>query len=291
MKRQRAGFTLVELLVVIGIIAVLISILLPTLGRARASANKAACLSNLRQMGQLVNMYALANKQSLPIGKWDGSTIINPAGADPNKATDWSYLLQAMMSKASDGTYITRNTGLGVRKLFTDADTAGNMGLAAGTDMLHYTAHPRLMPDVSGGSKDFPFHPNKIRVPYKIGTVRRSSDVVLIMDGCQVAAFGWRALSVCYRIDNDGSGKSRFLDVAPYLNFDDPVAADNGNSVAGQTNVDPPTNNNNEAMIRWRHMKNTVANFLYVDGHCESHTRKDANHTDLPRSSVNVNIK
>jgi prepilin-type N-terminal cleavage/methylation domain-containing protein/prepilin-type processing-associated H-X9-DG protein len=66
-KRNR-GFTLVELLVVIGIIAVLISILLPSLQRAREAAQRTACLSNLRSMMQAANIYALNSKDDLPIG-------------------------------------------------------------------------------------------------------------------------------------------------------------------------------------------------------------------------------
>ena len=66
--QKRKAFTLVELLVVIGIIALLISILLPTLGRAREAAQRTQCLSALREIGNALRIYSTQNKDALPIG-------------------------------------------------------------------------------------------------------------------------------------------------------------------------------------------------------------------------------
>jgi prepilin-type N-terminal cleavage/methylation domain-containing protein len=68
MRHRRIGFTLVELLIVIGIIALLISILLPALSKARSAAVRVSCGNNLRQLGLSVTMYADLFHGYVPLG-------------------------------------------------------------------------------------------------------------------------------------------------------------------------------------------------------------------------------
>lgn len=75
-SKDRA-FTLVELLVVIGIIAVLISILLPALSRARDQASRVKCLSNMRQLYLASMEFASRNKDQIPIGYTNGYRQMN----------------------------------------------------------------------------------------------------------------------------------------------------------------------------------------------------------------------
>src|SRR5436305_6936433 len=94
---RRGGFTLVELLVVIGVIAVLMALLLPVLGRAREQARSVKCASNLRQIYGAIVMYANENRQMLPMPNDFVPTIwavgmLGPGQMDFMNGTLWPYV-------------------------------------------------------------------------------------------------------------------------------------------------------------------------------------------------------
>lgn len=107
-SKARSAFTLVELLVVIGIIALLIAILLPTLQSARKQAVSAKCLSNLRQIGQAFALYAGDNKGYYPVAEHVGSSDTSMAGnaayptATPRNDKWQRFLLKYMTPRHND---------------------------------------------------------------------------------------------------------------------------------------------------------------------------------------------
>lgn len=169
MPRRRFAFTLVELLVVIGIIAVLIGILLPTLSNVRKTANKTKCATQLRELMNAMIMYTQDNKGYFPYG--------SAAGVAPEEQY-WFKLIQKYIGRDAS------QTMGGPAKLVICPDDPYGGGIDAvkaglitnATDIAVFTDFPR-----SYGINRKTAEPNAA-ILHKTSIARRSSEFLVIGD-------------------------------------------------------------------------------------------------------------
>jgi len=262
-------------LVVIGIIALLISILMPSLSRARQSASLVSCQSNFRQIYTAISMYSNDNKGLLPASSW--ATATDHYEGAPNETTGTNGRTFVMLSQI---------LGTRIDNMFRDPLNAVFVCKEAPTDgptvwcpaiVRHVYLHPRAFPgyddlysDITGKTNNHPFR--------KLSQIRNASDKIAFWEGAalpnwnitsepeQIAIDGWR--------DSGGGWGHKFYDPLP----SDATWEDMSRS------PDMGQNRDEDWWIcqwRFRHMNNSTSPVAYFDGHVEAKKATEIRVRDL----------
>jgi prepilin-type N-terminal cleavage/methylation domain-containing protein len=276
--RLRRGFTLVELLVVIGIIAVLIGILLPTISRARKQANTTACMATLRNLGQAIHIYASENKGSVPYSYYTGG---NPSGA-AEAAGDggstvyvWWSVLRSYMRKGGgpDNAVVNPDGSTSSRFMKAFACPEGHEpegGCDYGSNMVAMPEYNWERHPFSASIKNQVIKPAKLNQLYP--------DNILLFDQTEIYenpnADPYTTQYVCGYFVAGGSLSEPKAAYKRYRAMANPPLIGTASGLRNDKAIDPGSNKDASASvsdgrrgnIRWRHGKEDTANFLFTDG-------------------------
>lgn len=300
---ERVGFSLTELLVVIGIIAVLVGIALPVFSKVRSSARNVTCQANLRQVGLLLTTYSDANKGSLPWAETtdtststqvvtSGITTTATTVTTTTNTTAVRSWIEALRKYDKSGTTATNKstikTKVGNKTTTTNATTTDipdgtpvttcpeTLGSSDAEYPTAFGMHPILMP--KQGDKDNSKTNKPLMTPYKFSRVKRPTEVIMVFETAQVASKYLMALPTVTAVDG---GK-----IIPPNGYWYASTKDNGTVVTASPNKDDLGTSTTTAAgnLRFRHLRNKVGNFLFADGHVDSLSAKQ-----IKRQNIRVN--
>jgi len=283
-SKPRRGFTLVELLVVIGIIAVLIGILLPVIGKARRQANTTPCMASLRSLGQTLAIYTSENRGSYPYSYYTSNSPVGGVTAEGDSNSSvyvwWSVLRSYMRRGGSPDNSIVDASGNEIASRFMKAFSCPEghdpeAGCDFGTNMVIFPEmNNETYPASQSVNTKAPFGCKPLKV------TQTYPDNILIFDQTEIAVGidpPYSRQYVCgYGIDlasfqNPKQAFKRYRQMAADAAFVTP-----GSKLANDVPIDPGPNRDTKAPgavtdptvgnIRWRHGANDSANFLFADG-------------------------
>jgi len=281
-----AAFTLVEILVVIGIVATLIAITLPVISRSRQNAATLKCAAQLRQQYHGLSMYAADNKGRLPYGVY----AIRDADGNMINAITWQTIVHTYFNPKASLTFYPEPGSTAVRQ---GDSPSGNLfvcpAVPAGPARSSYACNMLAMPDKdfeersTDTSKQPLLRPSLMSKLYPHNILLFDTSVAINSDATfvvgvdvdwQYFTFPSDTLARFFRGDDPYQGNPAFK---KYRGNASPIITD---TKAGQ-NQDwfdagprPPGDHSPyypyQGNVRYRHNGDRIANFAFADGHVES---------------------